>query len=216
MIPPEEILIERLKAPMTVCIAAVCDWWRGSKIILCSDWKGSGILGSSEGHMKIRPLGIEWYCLFSGPEPEALGLYSILKKNFKDTKIDETNIMSTLQSSVEERKNQKSADFVGSKFGISYNDFLSIGKEKFPAKIFEDAFAMIGNILVGADAIIAGFVAGDPFICRISSDGTTSIRDGFTAIGEGSPLARSALLHRGMQEDTPLIPALYSVYEAKN
>jgi hypothetical protein len=123
--------------------------------------------------------------------------------------------MSTLQSSVEERKNQKSADFVGSKFGISYNDFLSIGKEKFPAKIFEDAFAMIGNILVGADAIIAGFVAGDPFICRISSDGTTSIRDGFTAIGEGSLLARSALLHRGMQEDTPLIPALYSVYEAK-
>jgi len=144
-----------------------------------------------------------------------LAYIRFLKKISKIQKLrDKYNVNSSIFGRRE--KKSKIGRFVGSKFGISYNDFLSIGKEKFPAKIFEDAFAMIGNILVGADAIIAGFVAGDPFICRISSDGTTSIRDGFTAIGEGSLLARSALLHRGMQEDTPLIPALYSVYEAKN
>ncbi len=165
--------------------------------------------------MKIRLLGLGWICLFAGPESEALALYAVLNEKFKKIEVDETNIAPLLRTSVQERKIQKADDFVGGRFGMPYNDFIETGKERFPPEIFRDTLQRVSAISIEADAIIAGFVYDDPFICQISSDGRVSVRNNFAAIGEGAFLATSVLLHREHHDHTELTRALYSVYEAK-
>jgi len=129
--------------------------------------------------------------------------------------IDETNLVALVQRAIANRKTQKASEYVGTKFGISYEDFIANGKEKFPPDIFRDHIYAISSLRIPVDLIICGFTPDFPLLCKLNSDGSVSLHDHFAVCGEGEYLASSALYHREQNEYNTLERTIYNVYEAK-
>jgi 20S proteasome alpha/beta subunit len=203
---------------VTVCLAAACLWEDDidkQAIVLCTDLKMSGPLGSAETALKQRTLGKAWYALTSGSEPEIEALISTLADRFKEAEIiDESNISKIISDSLLSRKRQKSTELVMGKFAMSYDDFVQIGKDKLPPDIFRDAVFQIADLKL-PEFIIAGFDGNFSLICQTSSSANVSIREGFAVIGEGGYLATAALLQREQSSVSSIPETLYNVYEAK-
>jgi 20S proteasome alpha/beta subunit len=207
------------RSKMTVCIAASCVFEHGTDraaIILCTDRKTSGPLGSAETALKQRALAKNWYALTSGAEADIMALDALLKANFKGSdEIDETNVAVKITDALLKRKKQRANELVIGKFAIPYEEFLSIGKDKFPSDIFRDTMSQIMSIRL-PEFIIAGFdEAKFPIICQTNASGTVSIRDDFAVVGEGEYVATAVLLQRAQSYGTLVTETLYNVFEAK-
>lgn len=173
---------------MTVCLAAACLWEAhdldNQAIVLCTDLKMSGPLGSAEIALKQRVLVKGWHALTSGSEAEIEALLSTLADSFKEAAIiDDSNISKIVSDALLARKRQKSTEFIIGKFAMSYDDFINLGKDKLPPDIFRDAVSQIANLQL-PEFIIAGFDDNFTLICQTSSSATVSIREGFAVIGE--------------------------------
>src|SRR5215469_18865531 len=94
------------------------------KIIICTDRKIGGALGSSETMLKSRSLGAaSWRCLTAGTDSDILCAVRLLKNGFVATEhIDETNALSIVRDALAQRKNEKASELIQGKFGISYAD----------------------------------------------------------------------------------------------
>lgn len=204
---------------VTICIAAGCGTTADiseNKIILCTDWLASSSLGASDTVLKQRPVGKDWWCLGAGDESEILALHSLLQAGMdSESEVDETNIVTIVRNALKARKLQKADEYTVSKYGISYNDFIDIGKEKFPEEIFHRAFLRIESVEIECRLILAGFSEGFPFILDTDENCRVSIREDFSAIGEGAYLAQASLLQREYMDTRIFENALYCVYEAK-
>jgi hypothetical protein len=211
---------------MTICIAAVCDDKREAlpaKIVLCYDWKVSTAIGSAETKHKMKHIGRGWRALFAGNESEMLALTFLLRNQFSwksSTIIDETNVVGLVRNAINTRKKEKADELTQGRYAISYDDFLKIGKEKFPPDIYRDTMAEIGNMKIGATCIVAGFtdIGGgrmDPMLIETEGNGRVAVVEDFTAIGEGAYLAQSALLQRSHIDVASLSRTIYCAYEAK-
>jgi hypothetical protein len=114
---------------MTICIAAICDENTDDrKIILCTDRKVGGALGTAETMLKSRTLGVaEWRCLTSGTDTEILCALRLLKNHFgRASYIDERNVLKLARDALNERKKDKADELIQGKFGISYDEFLKL------------------------------------------------------------------------------------------
>ena len=171
---------------MTVCIAAACESIGDRKcIVLCTDTRMSGVLGSSEFKFKDYLLADHWTCLISGSEGDALALISLLTTTFRATEIDETNVVQLVRDVLAARKKEKIEELVRGKYGISYDKFLEIGKSHFPDAAFRETIFQIGEILIGASCIVAGFAETDFMLLETDQRGHVHVRGDFVAIGEG-------------------------------
>ena len=65
---------------MTVCIAAICTDEGEHKVVLCTDTRIGGDLGSSEAFLKEIGIGNGWYCLISGDEGGHLGDLALVSR----------------------------------------------------------------------------------------------------------------------------------------
>ena len=94
---------------MTVCIAAVADDTTATpRLVLCSDWKVSGPLGSLEWKYKQEKLGTSWRCMVAGKESEVSAALLKLKPSFDSAvAIDETNLTKTVRDALNARKKAK-------------------------------------------------------------------------------------------------------------
>ncbi len=204
---------------VTICIAAGCSTTAdasGNKIILCTDWLASSSLGASDTMLKQRPVGKGWICLGAGVANEILALNSLLQVGIdSENEVDETNIVTIVGNALKARKLQKADEYTVSRYGISYNDFIDIGKEKFPEEIFRRAFLRIESVEIECRLILAGFSEGFPFILDTDKNCRVSIREDFSAIGEGAYLAQASLLQREYMDIRNIEDALYCIYEAK-
>jgi 20S proteasome alpha/beta subunit len=201
---------------MTICIAAICSAGDTREIVICTDWKASSGLGSSETFLKQRPLANGWVCLTAGNKSDIISLYRLLRIRFRATnEISDENIITLVGDAVSVRKKQKATEYTQGKYAISYDDFLTFGKDKLPPDLFRTSMVEIEKITLGAEMVIAGFSLGYPLLCHISTNGATSLKEDFATIGEGEYLASSALLHREQRETDSLPITLYNVYEAK-
>lgn len=205
------------ESKVTTCIAAVCNTiQKPPRIILCTDWQASGPIGISDTAYKQPALGKGWHCLTAGSENEINSLIFLLEKNFGAAKkIDETNIVLLVKESLAERKREKANEHTIGKFGLSYSDFLDIGKNKLPDSIFRTTIEAIEKITLGASLIIVGFVETDNFIIETTKYCEVRLPTDFSTIGEGAILAASSLYQREYWDIHPLGKALYCVYEAK-
>jgi hypothetical protein len=113
------------------------------------------------------------------------------------------------------RKREKATEFTTGKYGLTYDDFLALGKDKLPNEVFRDATIRISTIDLRAEFIIVGFPGGQPLLCQTTADGQVNIREEFAVIGEGAVLATAALLQRAHMDTSQLDDAVYNVYEAK-
>jgi hypothetical protein len=129
--------------------------------------------------------------------------------------MDEGEITKIVRDSLTQRKNEKADELVRGRYGISYSDFLGMGKEKFPPDEFRRDFIEIGALELGAEFIIAGFANGFPFLLEADTFGKTKARDDFAVVGSGASLAQSVMMHRAHTDVHTYEETLYCVYEAK-
>jgi hypothetical protein len=203
---------------VTVCIAAACDMApdRERKIVLCFDWKVSTAIGSSETKYKMKHLGKDWVALWSGNESDIMLLGNLFEKEFRGaTDIDETNAVQLVRNGISLRKREKAEELTQGRFALSYDDFLKIGKNRLPSDLYRDTLSEIGNLRLGAQAIVCGFTASDVMIIETDEEGKVALTEDFAAIGEGAYLAQSVLLQRGHIDSRKLDETLYVAYEAK-
>lgn len=201
---------------MTVCISASCKDRNQRCIVLCTDWQVSSALGSAQTKLKQHFLRFPWTCLASGTEPDILAALRLLKKHFIAAKtIDETNVPELVRAALNERKKEKTNEFVHGQYGISYEDFLSFGKDKLPTDLHREAAMSIADITLGASFIVVGISDNDIVMLETTDKCRVHIREDFATIGEGAYLAQSALLQRECIETMKMEEAIYCVYEAK-
>jgi hypothetical protein len=92
---------------MTVCIAAACDEDESNCIVLCSDWRVSGALGSAETMLKQKWLPKNWWLLVSGIESDINALTLALRAAFEDADtVDDRNAPSIVRDTLNARKKQ--------------------------------------------------------------------------------------------------------------
>lgn len=202
---------------MTVCIAAACGGSANGeyRIVLCTDRKVGGALGSSETMLKSRIVSSTWTCLTAGEDSEIHALLPLLRSHFRGVDLDETNIVSLTRDALNQRKRDKANELIQGRYAISYDDFLATGKDRLPPDLFRAAVADVEMIELGADLIIVGFIDRFPYLLQTGSNCQVKIREDFAVVGEGAYLAHASLMHRGHSDMDPLEKAIYSVYEAK-
>ena len=207
---------------VTVCIAATCQdtETKDYKVIMCTDWRISGALGSAEIKLKQRVLGRGgWYLLTAGEDGEINAFEKILNAKFNGAikvgaEIDDTNVPKFVREALSERKRQKIDELIQGQFGLSYDDFLSMGKDKLNPDIFRETLYAIRDIPLDAEFIIAGFSSGYPILVQTESS-KLHVREQFAVAGEGGYLAQTVLLNRGQMDVHSVQRTLYCVYEAK-
>ena len=201
---------------MTICIAATCDCSNEPKIILCSDWQASTIVGASETTFKQRLLRKAWTAMYAGNASAALGLHSELASRFRGSHpIDDASAIQSVRGAMNARKKTLADEYIQGRYGLSYDDFLKIGKERLPGDLYLMAISTIRDMTIGVECIVAGFDGAYPVLIRGDEQCRVSIRESFTCIGEGEYLASSVLVHRAHDEMSPMNQSLYCVYEAK-
>jgi hypothetical protein len=124
---------------MTICIAAVCHASRegGTKILLCTDWRVSGLMGSAETAHKQPLLAEGWVCLTAGDPREINAIVPSIQKAFEGAGVvDETNVGRLVQECLRTRLAQKRDDLSHSRFSKSYQEIYDTGKDKLPHDVF--------------------------------------------------------------------------------
>jgi hypothetical protein len=204
---------------VTICIAAACTHQnpkRPTHIVTCTDWRVTNSLGTADTKVKQHYLREEWRCLAAGVEADILRLVILLREHMsKAETIDDTNVLSVVRAALNERKKEKIDEFTHGRYGMPYQDFLNIGKEKLPSDLHREAVMSIADITLRASCIIAGFMGRFPTIVETTDRCTAHIREDFATIGEGAFLAQAALLQREQSEVCSLPSTIYQVYEAK-
>jgi len=220
---------------MTVCIALICAEVVGRddkgremearRIVVATDWRVGSVLGSAETRLKLFALRAGWNCACAGNDSDVLALVKALRGSLRGPSpvgagqrpiIDETNIKPLVNAALNARKHEKADEYIQGRFALSYDDFLKIGKDRFPPDVYRQAILDVSELLLGAQAIVFGFLEdGLPIMIETTERCSSHIRDDMAIIGEGMYLAQTALLQRAYMNVFPLADAIYHAYEAK-
>lgn len=207
---------------MTICIAAACtDMVEGKRVqylVLCSDSRLSSALGSADAYSKHRSLTLsgKWVALTAGEEPSIVSLYKTYIPLFRDeTNLQFDTLDRTMKQGAANRKSELCDELIQRKFGMSYSDFLAIGRDQFPPDLYYGTMKEVENLDLGAEFILAGFMGDytEIYVCEQSAK--VYAIEHFACVGEGSYLATSVLLRRSQNLGMELRRTLYDVYEAK-
>ncbi|HTU51907.1 MAG TPA: hypothetical protein VMF56_15050 [Acidobacteriaceae bacterium] len=207
--------------PVTLCIAAACQYRNQPRIITCTDWKVSSAWGSAENTDKLRWIkSPNWVALTAGGATSADALVRACRQALKDQNLTEENALDQFTRIAQTRLTKIKDAYVMKLLGVSYEYLRLNWKKEFPESVALDVYRGIGQIDLGASLIVAGFVpirtTMKPLICRIDKSCNVSISDHFECIGSGSVVARPTLLRRSYNSDLSLMDAIYRLYEAKN
>jgi len=200
---------------MTVCIAAICREDKESRIVVCADKRAGSVLGNSETAMKLRPIGKNWQMLTAGGATDIEAIHRLYGLRFASFTPDYANIDENLKAPFIDRKRALANDFTQGKFGLSYQDFLALGKEKLPNEIFVSAMQKISALDCGCELILTGFIGSFPEVYQAEASGKVTPVTDFAVIGEGAYLAAASLMRRQQDTMTSLEQTLYNVFEAK-
>ncbi len=206
--------------PVTLCIAAACQYRNQPRIATCTDWKASSSLGSAETADKLRWLKApNWIALTAGDAAKAEALVRTYRGGLKDREITEANAHGFFSTIAIGHLMWLKNCYVRQKHGVSWKHFLEKGKKQFPESVLLNTHMQVEAIDLGASLIVAGFIKHGttmkPLICKVSRSGAVSISDHFEAIGEGLYVASPPLLQRQYDSNVSLIDAVYRLFEAK-
>lgn len=206
---------------MTVCIAAICEWTtKDPKIVLCSDKRSSSTFGKLDNRFKLNPLSAGFTLMCAGNEDEISAVTRLVATAFRDATaegiaLDETNIGRLVDDALAARKRSRVENLVQSRYAISYDEFRETGRERFPDDLFRNLMYEIHEVAIDIALILAGFVDDSPLILEANRSSHAVIRDDFSTIGSGAPLAQSVLLGRQHHTQNTLAQTAYTVFEAK-
>lgn len=206
---------------MTLCIAAACEEDKKQFIVMCSDTKVETAIASAEIEDKVRWLVPGWPALLAGNVTKCEELIDLYSNTLRPKKLTEKNIISQFKGPAQLFKKQLADEYTHQTVGMSYQRFLKAGKRLLPDRQFERMLAEIEHHTYGqpepkrCSVLFCGFLANEPYIFEVTSEGTATYVEHFAVIGSGAYVALPALFQRKYSYDTPLQEALYYIYEAK-
>jgi hypothetical protein len=211
--------------PVTLCIAAACHDDGIPAIAMCTDWKATTPLGTSQTFDKLRWIKKpKWVALMAGSGPRGLELVRLYKLHLQDKNITEENVLEVLKEPVHKQLLDRKDEYVRSTLGISYDELRKSGRNQLPESVLIEEYINLRRIDLGASLILAGFVdqtqrRGNPYpkplICRVDKSGEITVQDHFAAIGDGKFVAVPSLLRREYDSERAMMTAVYELYEAK-
>jgi hypothetical protein len=212
----------RGRIPVTLCIAAACQEEGKPRVVVCSDWKSSSSLGSSQTSDKLRWLKRKptWLALTAGKERAIESLVRRYRKELEsEGDITDSNAEEIFERIAKRHLQKVKSDCVERELGVSY-DYFRTHLDEFPPQIQIGMFNRVSRTDLGVSLLVLGFVkvgrkSQQPLICKVGSDGSTSICPHFGAIGEGWLVATPSLLRREFSSNVSLKKAIYQLYESK-
>ncbi len=206
---------------VTLCIAAACQDRDKARIILCSDTKVEAGVAGAEIEDKLRCLVPGWPALLAGNLAKAEELVDFYTNYLNPRRLTEKNIIMEFKKPAYLFKRHLANEYTQKTLGLSYDQFLRIGKRVLPERQFERILEEIEYQTYGrlepesCSLLFCGFLKGDSYIFKVASDGTSVYVEHFEVIGVGAYVALPALYQRKHYYDVPLEQAIYHVYEAK-
>jgi 20S proteasome alpha/beta subunit len=206
---------------MTVGIVAICNTGlpggqSDERIVICTDWRISTQLGSSDTLYKLASVTPHFRCVFAGDPSEAKAVISRLQRIFRAAEVvDETNILTLVRSALYEQRAEKRNALAQTRYGMDHDDVLKVGKERLPSENFARYLDAAAAVRLDTEFIVAGFGDSDNYIVETDFACKVGFSGDFACIGDGEHLARASLIARRLQDITLLNNALYYIYEAK-
>jgi 20S proteasome alpha/beta subunit len=184
-------------------------------VVLCFDSKVSCDEFGSETEHKFYVLSDSLMALVAGKTSRgrrlALAYRRLLALNSAPS---DGELLAMLDSGAATVKAQMAEAYIQRRLAISYADLLAHGEQWLGKDLTQKHLAAIDSSEIGADMIVAGFLAGVPVICQISKGGSEIVTN-HAIIGTGSYTAEPSLHARGHTTNTWLPEAIYNTYEAK-
>ena len=217
---PTLVDIELEDEPVTLCIAAACQYRNQPRIVTCTDWKVSTPYGSAENADKMRWIKKpNWVALTAGNKRVSDALVRTSRVAVANQEITELSALGIFTRIAQRQIKVVKNTYVFSSLGVSYKNFRLHWETQFPLAVALETFSEIRKKHLDASLIVAGFVSEGnshkPLICQIDRFGNVSISEHFECSGEGATVAKPALLRREYHSSVSLMDAAYRLYEAK-
>lgn len=204
---------------MTLCIAAVCWVKDDPRIVVSSDWKQESEYASAENQDKLFWVREDWPVLVAGTFTRAVALKDTYRTYFdrnneKLKSLYRSEFQDVLKVPLIEFKHKLADEFVGSRYGVLYNEILEKGKSWFLDNELVELHTAIRRITLDCQLLFPLFLKEDPFIFRINAE-SLEYCENFAAIGTGMEIAESILSQRKQDEfRTNFSKTIYNIYEA--
>jgi hypothetical protein len=222
--------------PVTLCMAAECEYRDRSAILFCADWRAqTGDINSPEIMIgaddvpKMRTfLGAN--VMLAGNQARAIEMATACKPSIRafvdshfdplDTDIAVNDFMKAIRKAMADLKQEIIHTFVLRSAGIEYSDFIKLSTDE-----TSNIWHSIRQLTLGADLLI-GIVKAEPVIIRVDKWGDAHWENNYGVIGSGAEVARALLClqpwsasanHREVQPErrrVPLEECLFRLQEA--
>ncbi len=189
--------------PMTLCIAAECEYRGNRAIAMCADWRAQvgdvtqpDSMTGTDDIFKLRMLG-KSTAMLAGHPGKASELVSACKpviKTFTDTQVEPGDydlavdqLMQGLRQVAVKKKAELIRNYVESTTGITHSEFIRL-----PTDQYSDVWHAVRQLNLGADILIS-HVSHESAIVRLDRWGEVHWENNYSLIGSGSEVARAML-----------------------
>jgi hypothetical protein len=207
--------IKPWETDMTLCIGALAQDNGEPRIVLCFDAKVTNEAFGSETEVKFYSLSDQIVSLFADSPARAKELAWIFRDYLGKNVLQREAVVNQLREPIGLLKRRLANAFIQRTLAISYEDMVSKGAGWFGETYQREYLARVENNPLRVQLIVAGFIDQFPVLCELGTDGELEWRTSFSIVGNGAYTAEPAMHARSHTSDTPLVQALYNVYEAK-
>jgi 20S proteasome alpha/beta subunit len=203
---------------VTICIAAIADWWHDPKIVLCSDTRiEMQDFASANTGNKLGRIAKHWLALLAGNLPHAKELVTYYQDHLanepESSEVSET--ISQFRIPPQNMKKARIKQHLQMKWGMSYDDFTTKGNHAIPQDLYQATWREIESIQLQCELILAGFIGTRAHLFSYDDQFDVVHCEHFATIGSGSWIAKAVLFQRGCHGQMSLEEVVYYVYEAK-
>jgi len=208
---------------MTLCVAAECKRHKRffNAVVFATDFEVEGGIASAQIGMKVAMVTSEEYpILMAGTMTRAIELaqviYGVAERQLSPRDKDNIplNWDVVLRDGIRAQKRSLANELVSGRFGMTYEDFVRIGKTSFPDDIYRETMAEIARLSLDCELLVLAFHHTDPRLYRLNPTGMVETCQNFAAVGSGSYIAEASLFQRSQSSANDLGTTIYNVYEA--
>jgi len=218
---------------MTLYIAAECQYLDRWTVVHCCDSRQEkgGLfeeLIGSEDATKIRSVGSAqlFHALLSGIPTKCTDLITGCRRAIEEyamspggvnSDLEISQLLESLRSAAAKRKKEIINHHVEMALGLSLQEFLNTGRDKFTVDHYNQLWSEIRNLDLGADLIFSGFHNKESIVLRLDRAGQVHWENNYSVVGIGSDIA---LVFLGQRDydcfSIGLMDCLFRILEAKH
>jgi hypothetical protein len=217
---------------VTLCIAAECRHLENLTVVHCCDSRQEKgglfeeLIGSDDA-VKVRPVGTSrnFQALIAGIPTKAADIITDCRKTVEeydaspageDADLEISRFLESLRNAAARRKRLIINHYLEMGIGLSFQQFLDAGREKFTPDHYNSLWSEIRNLDLGADVIFSGFHGDDAVVVRLDRGGHVHWEGNYSVIGVGGDIALVFLGQRDYDAFAiNLMECLFRVVEAK-